>query len=807
MFPRLTAPDEHDRRAAPLPPHPDLVAAVAGLHRAELLTRLSFHPVPGTPDPPLASPLPGIAPVLPGSLPSCLDRFPSCRGSLPSRNPTPWRTMAAMGTTFADHLVALLRCDDVQGMLSAAVSACAPGDLPGAGAVHRLTSDGTLQLVAFTGFPEPLLEPYRALPAESWLPAARAVRERRTVYSTASDFPRASVDPARYGTVPLNASDAYASVPLLLDGVCLGVLSLRVPSGASLDAATEHHLHALGTAFAHRWERLLSGGDGAPAAGEPPPGAIAAGRGRAAMLELAMSNAGIGTFDWDFTTGRLVWDERLCGLFGIDPDTFDGRIETFFAALHPDDRPLVDEAVAESYRTGKYRVTFRAVRPDGTVRWLDAESRIVFDRGGEPQGMIGVAQDRTQEHERESAREARKDFVLALTRELAVALTTHDVLTAVENAALPALGGSTMALFLRDEQGRYRLAAARGFDAEGTRYLRRVADAAHRHPELAELDAGQPMLFASPAERRARITDPRLAPLPGGQAWAILPLASAHGLMGACALTYSAPRRFSADDRTVLTAASGILGQALARARLHDAHRQYLTELQHLMLPRHVPRSPGVELAVRYRPGSAGLEVGGDWYDVLPLPEHRTALLIGDVQGHSARAAAVMGQLRTAMRTRATAQYGLSELMTWGNTMLCDLETDLFATCCIAEVDARRRRLRVARAGHPYPILLAPDGRARELEVPGGMPLGCFPDDAYPTTEAELAPGCVLLLYTDGLVERRGASYTEGVTALAGRLAEHRQLALDALADRLIAPAIARPHHDDVALLLLRVTG
>ncbi|MCX2971217.1 MULTISPECIES: SpoIIE family protein phosphatase [Streptomyces] len=714
-----------------------------------------------------------------------------------------------MGTTFADQLVGLLRSGRTDALLAGAVAACAP-DVPDAeGALHRLEQDGTLRLVAATGLPEPLVESYRVLGADSWLPVARAVRERRSVYSTAGDFPWAGVDPALYGRGgPPVASAEFVSVPLLMDDACLGVLSLRLSPGSSLDAAREHRLHAVATAFAHRWERLLEAGEGAPAPVGPPPGAIAAGRGRATMLELAMSNARIGTFDWDFTSGRLIWDERLCDLFGIEPEKFDGRVETFFTAVHPEDVRLVDEAVAESHRTGRYAVAFRIVRPDGTVRRLDAESRVLFDRAGQPQGMIGVAQDRTEEYEREAAREARKDFVLALTRELAAALTTQDVVTAVTQTVLPVLGGTTMALVLREEGGRARLAGAHGFDAAGLRRLRALLEITPDHPELAGLHAGRPLLIESRRQHRALFHDPRLSPLPNEHAWAILPLTSADGLVGTCAITYAEPRAFSDDDRTVLTAAASILGQALARARLHDTRRRYLTELQHLMLPRRVPQVPGAEVAARYRPGSAGLDVGGDWYDVVALPGGRLALLIGDVQGHSARAAAVMGQVRTAMRTRAEERYGLAELMKRGNGMVCGLDTDLFATCCVAEVDPARRRLRVVRAGHPYPLLVGADGRPRELEVPGGMPLGTFPDGGdYPVTETVLEPGAVLLMYTDGLVEQRGRDYAAEVAEVAGRLARDRRLELGALADRLVASAAAVPHPDDIAVVLLRADG
>ncbi|MEE1928496.1 SpoIIE family protein phosphatase [Streptomyces sp. TRM 70351] len=728
---------------------------------------------------------------------------------------------AAGDRTLGDALVALLGAPDEEALLARAVEAAEPGSARGAGVLHRLGRDGVLRIAAQREFTDDFLAPYRLLPVDSPLPAARAVRQRRPVYSTAGDFPRATSDALEEGLKRLRVADEFVSLPLLVDGGCLGALSLPLPAGSSLDAAREHRLTTVAAVCANRWERLLlagAPGSGQATAAQPPatgavtepgagpagPPAVAEGRGRATMLELAMSNAHIGTFDWDFPSGRLVWDERLCELFGISPEAFDGRIETFFGLLHPDDRATVDAAVAESHRTGSYQVTYRVVRPDGGVRWVDAESSVVYDGHGQPQGMIGVVQDRTEEHDRGERREARREFILSLTRSLVAALTTEDIIATVAETAVPALGGTTMAVFLREDGGRLRLAGARGYDAEGTGHLRRISEVAHQHPVFADLRAGVPMFVESADAYRERIADERLGPRPGQQAWAILPLVSAEGLVGTCVITYDRPRTFSPDDRTVFAAAAGILGQSLARARLYDARRAYLTELQQLMLPRRLPELSGAELAVRYRPGAEGLDVGGDWYDVLPLPDGRVVFVIGDVQGHSAPAAAVMGQLRTAMGTQAAGARGPGGLLGRANRFLCDLDTDLFATCCVVEADPAAGRLRVARAGHPLPVLLEPGRPPLELATPGGMPLGCFPDDTHPVTEVQLTPGAALLLYTDGLVERPGSDYASGVAALLERLDADRDLELGTLADRLVAPAAARAQHDDIAVLLLR---
>lgn len=764
--------------------------------------------------------------------------------------------MAAVpaGQAHDDAVIRLLTCYDAKDLVTAAVSAGTPEGAARKGALYRLHPDGQLRIEAAEGFRKPDLAPYRSIAADAGLPVAVAVRERRPVYAVAGDFPRTATDP---GTRPVDtagtprtvdAAGGFVCLPLTADGDVLGALALLLPPGAPLGPGFRQRLTAIATACAHRWAWLLDRAGAAPyvstayetsaRAEHPypehapyprPPGAeetavpltSATGRDRTEMVERAMSNASIGSFDWDFVTGRVTWDERACELFGIKPADFDGRIESFYRTVHPEDRGLVDAAVEESRTTGRYHVVYRIVHPDHTVRWIDAESRVVYDAHGEPHGMVGVVQDRTEELERESAREARQQFVLRLTHGLSAAVSPDEIVAVLARTALPTLGAASVAVYLRDG-GRRRLVGSHGFDERGRERLAMAEHVVDRHPRFQALREGHPLFFEN---RRAYIEAmPKDLPEPGPeeQAAVLLPLTSTDGFVGTCVLVYDRPHTFSPEDRTILTAAGGILGQSFARARLYDTQRHYLTDLQHLMLPRRLPQAPGLDIEVRYEPGSAGLQVGGDWYDVLPRPDGRVALVIGDVQGHSARAAGVMGQLRTAMHTYAAEGHGPVTLMQRGNQALRELDTELFATCCVAEVDPYDGRVRIVRAGHPYPMLLEADGRPRELDVPGGMPLGTFPEDAYPVTVVTLTPGATLLLYTDGLIEQRDVDYGTAVGELSRLLSRWAgpktqgvpedsdepgtPLSLGQIADRITAPAISRGRHDDIAVLLVRRT-
>ncbi|MFH8371234.1 SpoIIE family protein phosphatase [Streptomyces sp. NPDC018031] len=714
-----------------------------------------------------------------------------------------------------EHAVArLLSSADAESLLAALMAAVDPGrgDAVDMGLLYRADDDGMIRLVAAEGLDERVLDQYRVMSLDAGLPAAQVVREHEAVYALPGESEE-SGQPA-----PETAAAEFAVLPLLIGTRCIGSAVLKLSRRETLDTARHRDFLALAALCAYRLDQLLDLERQATGGTKPQAGTRLLPfrtRDRAGMLEMAMANAGIGSFDWDFPSGRLVWDERICRLFGIAPAEFDGRVETFYAALHPDDRATVDQALEESLRTGRYVVHYRIVRRDDrAVRWIDAESRVVYTPGGEPRGMVGVARDSTEERAREYERQARKDFVLGITRAFTAASSSEDIVSTMADTVLPAFGGQRMAIFLKSEDGGMRLLGSRGFDGHQDR-LRWIGEIGVDNPYLAPLLDGEPMFISSREEFMERVGDPRLTPLPGLHAWAVLPLATADGLVGVCVIVYEHPHTFSADDQVLGAGLSGILAQSLARARLFDERRAHLTELQDLMLPRRLPRLPGLDVLVRYRPGSDGLDVGGDWYDALPMPDGRIAMVIGDVQGHSARAAAVMGQLRIAMQAHATEGHELASLMSRANRTLCDLDTDLFATCAIVDITAADGTLRVVRAGHPPPMVLGPDGRVVALDVPGGVPLGIFPCAGrdYPVTEVNLPEGATLLLYTDGLVEEPGVDYDDGVARLAGRLGYRPGAAdgsggppdLEALAERVLAPAVAGSgHDDDVAVVLVR---
>ncbi|MEU3027505.1 GAF domain-containing SpoIIE family protein phosphatase [Streptomyces incarnatus] len=396
---------------------------------------------------------------------------------------------------------------------------------------------------------------------------------------------------------------------------------------------------------------------------------------------------------------------------------------------------------------------------------------------------------------------------IALAIALTDAVTAQQVSAVVTQELLPAFGGRRLAIHLLQER-HLHLAWESGFPPGFLEPFDGVALDA-RIPAVETLATGRPLFFES--MRQLAQTYPGL-PLDAEEgARAFLPLIASGRPVGSCVLGFDRPRGFSAEERTALTALAGLIAHAMERARRYDSEAALARGLQQALLPSRLSAHPRVETAGRYLPGTEGLDVGGDWYDVVESGDG-LALVIGDVQGHGVQAAATMGQLRSAVRAFALGDRPPDEVLSGTNHLLIGLDPGQFASCCCLRLDPATGRTRIARAGHPPPLLLSPGDRARVLDIPGGVVLGVDPEARYPVTELVLEPDAILALYTDGLVERAGADIDDGIAELrraldrAGAAARRRDgLTLSGVADRLTAAARhadARP--DDVALLLAR---
>ncbi|MFJ6212763.1 SpoIIE family protein phosphatase [Streptomyces sp. NPDC092296] len=387
--------------------------------------------------------------------------------------------------------------------------------------------------------------------------------------------------------------------------------------------------------------------------------------------------------------------------------------------------------------------------------------------------------------------------------------------------------------------------------ADGAGELRRVAvsSALPRATDAARVGGTFCYPPGSPhakALRTGRSVTPDSHPDPLVRSTLVVPMVARNTVLGLVQLSRAkGSEPFDQRDTAIARELVARAAVCIDNARLYRREHERALMLQRSLLPPGNPAASGLEIACRYLPGSSGTEVGGDWFDVIPLPGNRTALVVGDVMGRGLRAAVAMGQLRTAVRTLAMLDLDPAEVLTaldeiarglgdgsGASRLSLGSGPSLFgqhqpllaqqrgtpppeptpepagaevylATCVYAVYDAVNRRCTIANAGHLPPVLLAPDEDALMLDVPSGLPLGVG-GEIFEEIEVELPDGALLGLYTDGLVESRKHQLEEGLQAFRRALSNHRH-SLEDVCDHVLDEL--DPHHgeDDIALVMARI--
>ncbi|MFD3925289.1 SpoIIE family protein phosphatase [Streptomyces sp. NPDC058614] len=285
----------------------------------------------------------------------------------------------------------------------------------------------------------------------------------------------------------------------------------------------------------------------------------------------------------------------------------------------------------------------------------------------------------------------------------------------------------------------------------------------------------------------------------GVHSYLAVPLVARGEVLGTLSLYRTINTRpFDEQDRILASELAARAAICVDNARLYGRERNAALTLQRSLLPRTPVNHEGLDIAVRYLPALS--EVGGDWYDVLPLSRGRTGLIVGDVMGKGVQAAAIMGQLSTATRALARLDPSPAELLGHLDDIAGSLG-DAIATCVYAVCDPRRGTCEMSSAGHLPPVLIRPDGSADLLDIPGGVPLGVG-GVPFGTMEVQLPPGSLLALYTDGLIENRTEPIDTGLETMTRLLQSTRQ-SLERTSDMLLGSLRPEPD-DDVALLLAR---
>ncbi|AGJ59213.1 SpoIIE family protein phosphatase [[Kitasatospora] papulosa] len=523
-----------------------------------------------------------------------------------------------------------------------------------------------------------------------------------------------------------------------------------------------------------------------------------------------------GSFEWDLDARTVDVDDAGLMVFGLDPATFDASPSAVIDRLDAADRARLETTIDEAVAGGSnsYSVHFQMPMEDGTHQWTHVQARILRSEDGRAHRVIGVVRDATAEvtHsafvlDLEKRRRRQTSIVERTTTAMSRAVTVDDVTAALTGpGGLVGIGADGLALGLV-ENSALKIIALSGDSVEVLAGL-----------GAGRLDATLPLGDTILSGRPRFITSlgalvqryPALEPHIGElkfRAVAYLPLIAQARPLGGLALFYRERTAFSADERILCLGLAAIVAQSLQRAILFDEEREFATGLQSAMLPRRIQEIEGGEIAVRYHSAWSGREVGGDWYDVVTLPRGRIGVAVGDVQGHDTHAAAIMGQLRIALRAYAAEGHPPATVLARASRFLAELDTDRFATSTYAQVDLATGEVRVARAGHFGPLIRHTDGRVGVPQVRGGLPLGIssdFGDEEYPETRLDLVPGETLVLYTDGLVEEPGADVDAGIAALIHEVSEGPDGA-EALADHLSDRLWERwGSGDDVALLVLR---
>ena len=528
----------------------------------------------------------------------------------------------------------------------------------------------------------------------------------------------------------------------------------------------------------------------------------------------AFRAAGIGAWDWFLDSGLLKLDENAMAVMGIDPDRYDGLINAWTSLVHPDDYPWMAEDTRRAVFTGgSFDQEFRICR-HGTTVWVRSRGRVLAGADGRPYRLVGViwetagSRGNSGEPETEPDTDVRGTERAARIQDLASALaeavTSQDVVTAVADRVLPPFGASGLIIQVPDG-AIMRVIGAVGYSQSFIDVIN--APAADLGPVEEAMQTHRPWFISSAEEFVQRY--PRMPGIPalgGKQAWAFLPLVVSGHVAGLCVISFAYPRHLTGAERALLIALSGLIAQALERARLFDAEHARAQALQRALLPQELPVLPAVTAAAQYFPAGQGMDVGGDWYDVIPLSADRVALVIGDVMGHGLPEAVIMGRLRTAVQTLSDLEMPPDEILSRLNDLVNGLGDDSFATCLYAIYDPTTATCSVARAGHPPLAIVCPDGRVSFAKGNGDPPLGVA-DPPFEVVDLPVPEDGLIVLYTDGLIESAERDVDSGMSRLAELLHSHHAQDLDQLCDSLSEALIPadRQRPDDAALLVVQV--
>ncbi|MEZ5410107.1 MAG: SpoIIE family protein phosphatase [Acidimicrobiales bacterium] len=482
--------------------------------------------------------------------------------------------------------------------------------------------------------------------------------------------------------------------------------------------------------------------------------------------------------------GRPEWVNRTyCRFFGISRDEATDE-ERLVGLLHPDDGAAYIEAFRAAVAGRQpFHATARVRRADGEWRWIESWGQPRFG-GDEYQGVVGTSVDVTEHKKAEAALRAtaaRETLRADILAGVETAGPADDALQLVVDNLVPVVADVAIIEVSRPD-GRTVIGA---------------------HVKPARLDA---LLAAS--SRRGAV---RAVTWSGARSVVTVTFDAGDGSSATLVAAIVDPERpaFDGDDRAFLDDVAQRVSIVLSAAHLRRAEHVIAITLQNALLPDEVCWDPDLEIEARYQAASDLLHVGGDWYDTFRWPDGHIGLMIGDVVGHNLESAAAMGRVRSAAAALATiSDASPGRLLETIDQFARGPNGTGYATAACVVVDPATGRLVYSSAGHPPAMVVAPDGTVTRLDSARSTPLSTLQPAVRPEAEAQLEPGSVVVLYSDGLVERRSQNLGLGLARLEDALAAHRHEPTGRLVDTVIAAMAADSHSqdDDIAVACFRWT-
>ncbi|MBO9556504.1 SpoIIE family protein phosphatase [Cellulomonas sp.] len=540
-------------------------------------------------------------------------------------------------------------------------------------------------------------------------------------------------------------------------------------------------------------------------------------------VDLGALDAGVCVTDPRLPDDPVVWvNDAFTRITGYRLEHVVGRNCRFLQG--PETDPVAVAEIRAALDEGRVVSTvLRNHRRDGSAFWNQLVIGSVHDDTGAVTHRVSVMVDvsdrldpmRDVRTELSLQAGTRLELLARVSDELARHLDYEAAVDTLGDLVIPALATWGF-VAVTDDRGRFEHVHVVAGDAASGALAQSLAEQdlgwLRRAPKVTAALATHPGYVALPYEidttgLPGRTSPEQLALLEalGLGSALVVPLRARDRVIGVLCLVHEKPDGFTPD--AVVTAAhlSRRAGLALDNVRLFLAQRAAALTLQHSLLPE-IPDVPGLDVAALYVPSARLAAVGGDWFDVLPLPDGSIGLAVGDVVGHDMAAAAAMGQLRSLLRSFAWDGDRPTRVLARTDELVRGLDVADIATCVYARVQPDGARLEYARAGHPPPLLRLPDGTVTRLDGALGTPIG-IGAAGRPVVEqvVDLPRGATLVMYTDGLIERRDRGLRDGIEALVEAVAAlPAELDATQVRDRLVGELVGEHQEDDVCLLVVR---